>query len=77
MISKRKYLVVMIDRQTGNVTKETLSLEELLDQKQEYEYIYSLQENIDSYLDMPVGKASHFQPNRDNDLEIGLILRLA
>jgi hypothetical protein len=56
------------------VTRET---EALPADMEEYEFIYALREDLGRVLKLGVGEHFGFKPNRDNDLSIGIILRMS
>lgn len=79
LISKRKFKAVIFEG--GSFETVTVKLSDLTKeddgQGTEYEYIYALQEEGDKLLDLKVGEAMYFQPNRDNDLAKGIIYRVS
>lgn len=74
--SKRRYVVQITEG--GHHYDETIELKTLLttSKKNEYEYIYSMQDLIDEVLDLKDGESMYFKPNRDNDLAKGIITRI-
>ena len=62
----------------GSVENREIKFMDLLaDKKDEYEYIYALQEYFDRILDMKEGYSIYFQPNRNDKNSKGIIIRTA
>lgn len=58
--------------------RTTLEFSDLLrNKKNDYEYIYALQEEFDKILDMKEGDSLYFHPNRDDKNSKGIIIRVA
>lgn len=75
--SKRNFELVIHESVDG-FHRFTLSIDDIMfpKDKNEFEYIYALQDIIDKVLDMSSGHAMVFAPNRDNDLALGIIARI-
>lgn len=74
--SKRNYAVQISEGGIVNTIKP-ISINDLLkEHKNGFEYIYSLQENIDDILDLKINECMFFKGNRDNDLSKGIITRI-
>lgn len=76
IFSKRKYLVAFIEGDEP-FTKQ-LGLAEILDptDKNPYEYILAMREELDTILDLKVTDRIPFKFNRDNEFSQGIIKRL-
>lgn len=73
--SVRIYLIAYIEDDIA--TTDTISLERILmEQENEFEYIYALNENIDSILDLKAGERFQMNFNRDNSDSAGFIKRV-
>ena len=75
--SKRKWKIVMIN--DGVVHQEIICLMKIYEkaeQEDDFEYNYAIQERIDDLLDMKEGEVIHFQFNRDDDNDKGIIARI-
>ena len=71
--SKRQFQLVWLEG--DSVTNITISLNDMTYNTDDYEYIYSLQDNIDNILDMKVDEVIHHQFNRDDSTRKGVIRR--
>lgn len=71
--SKRKYTVST--HENGVVCSDILRLAHIMSDDNS-EVIYAMQDIMDDILDLKVDKHLTFQPNRDNDQSIGLIVRI-
>ena len=58
-------------------SKRTETLEEITNEKSEFEYHYALQDDIDKILDLNVSEALCFQFNRDDKNSLGAIKRIS
>lgn len=78
MNSKRKYIVIIDEAIKGALpATQHIQLGEILSPtKDDYEYIYSLNDILDQVLDLFVMDILKFNPNRDNKNSKGLIVRL-
>lgn len=77
MNSYRKFKIVLVE--SDDVTIETKTLSELVDIKSdgsEPEWRYSIDEILDSIMDLRKYEKMTFQWNRDNPETIGVIVRI-
>lgn len=76
MNSTRSYLITGYE---GSVRlSEKLSLKSLLNiKKDDYEYIYAIQEDTDKILDLKVNETMYVSLNRDNVNDKGVLLRVS
>lgn len=74
MNSKREFKVVVVENGCFGTFNHTL--EDLIKSKKDYEYLYSLRDDIDKVLDLKEKESMYFQPNRDNELAKGIICRI-
>jgi len=75
-MSKRKYIVTGFDN-CKPFTQE-VTFEELVSSKvNNYEFIYTLQEDLDSILDLKVGQSLYVKTTRDGSEDLGVICRIA
>jgi spore coat polysaccharide biosynthesis protein SpsF (cytidylyltransferase family) len=74
-MSQREYKVAILD--AGDMVIQHENLKTILDPKNDFEYIYAIQEEIDKLLDLKVGESMYIQPIRDNNDTKGIILRTA
>lgn len=76
--SQRVFLFVFVE--VGELTRDTLTLEELFmlseEQGEEFEYLYSLTDEIDTILDLKVNENIYIQGNRDNKHSKGVLTRI-
>lgn len=73
--SKRKFIVVGVE--IDEDFRFEIELEKLLTKDEEAtEVMYSLQDEIDSVLDLKKGESMFFRANRDNENCKGIILRI-
>lgn len=65
-LSNREYLFIMVEQ--GDKIEVVITLDELLqvdEDKNDYEYIYAIQDDIDHVLDLHVGQSIYFSPDRN------------
>ncbi len=75
--SKRVFQIVYTCGKNNQIAERiSWFLKDLLDEKNDYELAYALQEVIDSVLDLTVDEAMYFIPNRDNETSKGIIVRV-
>lgn len=72
--SARKYRIAISD--SAGIGIEGITLETLLNSKEDLEYLYAMRDIIDSVLDLKAGESMYFQPNRDDKNSSGIILRV-
>ncbi len=76
MSSKRVYHIIGFE--AGQSLEVRLHLNDLIDDNPlDYEYIYKLQEEIDSILDLKVKESMFVSLSRDNVADRGVILRIS
>jgi hypothetical protein len=74
-LSKREFSVG-ISTPDGTIENFNLVMADLFAKRDnEFEVIYSLQEQIDKVLDLQRGQSMYFQPNRDDNNSKGIITR--
>lgn len=81
MNSLRSYAISIYDGNRGSMVKfkviHSITFDEIyLCKPESMEYIHALNEIIDSVMDLKVGKALYFQPNREDKNSKGIIVRL-
>ena len=76
--SKRSFRIVATDGGKTNSIGEPFSwsLDELLSEDNDFEVVYALQDIIDVILDLQLGDAMYFQPNRDDSKSKAIIVRI-
>lgn len=65
-LSNREYLFIMVEQ--GDKVEVVITLDDLLqvdEDKNDYEYIYAIQDDIDYVLDLHVGQSIYFSPDRN------------
>jgi len=65
-LSNREYLFIMVEQ--GNKVEVVITLDDILqvdEDKNDYEYIYAIQDDIDYVLDLHVGQSIYFSPDRN------------
>lgn len=63
--------------QDGNHTSQmAFSLEDIVKNHGDYEIYYALDDVLDQVLDLKVEETMYFQPNRDNKMSKGILLRI-
>lgn len=73
--SSRAYKIVIAEG--GEVNTISHTLEDLLDISNEFEYRYSILEDMDLVLDLKKGQSMYFKPNRGNKCAKGIIVRIS
>lgn len=73
-MSKRKYKVAISD--SVGITVEHVTLNTLMNDGAEYEYIFAMREIMDEILDLKVNEALYFRPNRDDKTTKGIVHRV-
>lgn len=74
LITSVREFRVLISENMEYTVKE-LTLDEVINNKQDYEFMYAMEEIIDDILDLKKGDQIYFQPNRDDKNSKGIILR--
>lgn len=72
--SKRRYIFCFIEGKYASSGE--LSINDMLDTNNDYEYIYALQDNIDLILDLKVDEKLNLKFNRDYKDSDGVIKRI-
>lgn len=72
--SKRKFVITFIQGDEGFTTAATLP--EILDENEEWEWKFSVHEEIDNVLDLKIGECYFMKFNRDNPDSNGVIKRI-
>lgn len=70
-LSNREYLFIMVEQ--GDKIEVVITLDELLqvdEDKNDYEYIYAIQDDIDHVLDLHVGQSIYFSPDRNYSVSV-------
>ena len=65
-LSNREYLFIMVEQ--GDKVEVVITLDDILhvdEDKNDYEYIYAIQDDIDYVLDLHVGQSIYFSPDRN------------
>lgn len=73
--SSRRYSL-QISEEGETINKEISLVSLLVHNASDYEYIYSLSDEIDKVLDLKIKESMNFQPNRDNKHSKGIITRI-
>jgi hypothetical protein len=72
--SSRKYIFSFIEGEY--VGTGELSINDIIDNKTDFEYIYAMQDNLDLILDLKVGEKLSLKFNRDYEDSDGIIKRI-
>jgi len=75
--STRTYTVQISEFGVCSTISSILVADLIREHKNGFEYIYSLQEKIDSVLDLKVDESMYFNANRDNEVGKGIVTRTA
>lgn len=76
--SKRKFAFAFIeDNEPESTDRGGVSLDEILNNKQQLECFYAIEENIDNILDLKPGERLLMKFNRDNPDSEGFIKRIS
>jgi len=72
--SNRKYIFSFIEGEYAGTGE--LSINDIINHKEDFEYIFAMQENLDAILDLKVGEKIGLKFNRDYEDSDGIIKRI-
>lgn len=76
LLSGRRFMFSFFEHDNCDFSDSPISLDEIINNKQDYESFNAMQENIDVILDLKCGEVIQMKFNRDNPDSDGIIKRV-